>query len=85
METPKPYSRRKSVNMPLTEVRTVHSRAKTALRDMKGWPHYAFDNPPPEERDDAAEIKAALAKVVELLEPWERHPVRKTDRYGRPI
>ena len=59
----------------LTSVRTVHSRARTALTEIErgnsrhdGVFTYdvMFQDP------DYAEMRAALEKVVELLEPWAK-------------
>jgi len=57
----------------LTEVRTVHKRAKSALDrldhlDEYRGTYYSDDRIDP----DTPEIRAALEKVVELLEPWKR-------------
>ena len=52
------------VSSVLTEARTVHSRAKTSLERFR-WIRNQGD-------PAAAEIEAALRKVVELLEPFQR-------------
>ena len=59
----------------LTEVRTVHSRAKTALGCQIGhehvngaWvSHSVYDDDP-----EGEDMRAALRQVVALLERWAR-------------
>lgn len=59
----------------LTEVRTVHSRAKTALDRRAGhqhvdgdwYSHSVYDDDP-----DGEEMRTALTQVVALLDRWAR-------------
>ncbi|WP_435109814.1 hypothetical protein [Nocardiopsis synnemataformans] len=50
----------------LTEVRTVWKRALTGIEQIDYASHDETPDP------DAAEMRAALERVVELLEPWKR-------------
>lgn len=65
---PDDYDPHRSVSYVLTEVRTVLSRAETALNAMGSytgslWPHSG---------KDLTHIELALRSVVVLLEPWRR-------------
>jgi hypothetical protein len=69
-------SRSKDVSRELTEVRTVHSRALSAIgrldflvEQRRGVDAWCYGDPDP----DFDEMRAALAKVVESLERWRRH------------
>lgn len=72
------YSPNAATSRALTEVRTVLSRARTAL-DKFDRP--GLEMPPGDNRfneiaphcgDDIEQMRAALEKVVALLEPWQR-------------
>lgn len=66
------YDPRQSVSVPLTEVRTVLSRAKSALAIINREGHHHPGH-------DLDAMKAMLETVVKMLEPWER----KSTRGGR--
>jgi len=80
------YDPRQSVSVPLSEVRTVLSRAKSALAIIKDSEEaavqllYGSAHPGP----DLEAIKAALETAVRALEPWERHGSR-AGRGGRSV
>jgi hypothetical protein len=63
------YHPHTSVTLMLTEVRTVlrHARIAQTLTDR------ARADPGVHYGPDLGEIRMALAFVVQLLEPWERH------------
>lgn len=77
------YNPHASVSGLLVDVRTIHSRTKTALLDAQRFPDNYLDEPgrmidgkyhpgvmlP---HPDTTEIIAALQAVAKLLEPWER-------------
>lgn len=64
------------VSPELTEIRTVHSRARTALVTLerierfRAEGHPAYRNDPADPEVD--EIRAALQQVVALTERWAR-------------
>lgn len=70
-------AQRRETNAYLAELRTVRSRAKTALLDIKGYPTYYEDNTGVDEwfkrykpTEDHDEMVAALESVVALLDRW---------------
>lgn len=73
------YDPRRSTSVALTEVRTVLSRARAALRKVGGpgipvdpaWPS-RYAEYAPHNGDDLDEIWEALNLVVCTLERWER-------------
>jgi hypothetical protein len=61
----------------LTSVRTVHSRAKTALTEINRGNAYVngefqYGGPPYPIDEDYVEMEAALTRVIALLEPWAK-------------
>lgn len=81
MAKPFPGDRRRDTSCELTEVRTVHSRAKTALKTVRDRPaylermfkEYGPASWRPHDADpDNADMVAALEQVVVLLERWSR-------------
>lgn len=65
------YDPHTSVTTMLTEIRAVLSRARRAqkLIGRPGGSDHGVTHPGP----DLGEIRLAIAFVVQLLEPWERH------------
>lgn len=70
------YNPHTSVTNMLTEVRSVLSQAKTA-QQLVGR---AGGDPEVHHGPDLGEIRMALAFVVQLLEPWERHGLEGAPR-----
>jgi hypothetical protein len=61
----------------LTSVRTVHSRAETALKEIRRGNsringEFQYGGPPYPLDEDFEGMELALEKVVELLAPWRR-------------
>jgi hypothetical protein len=92
----KVYDPHRSVSSQLTEVRTVLNRARSALETLaeqptwtvvKGsWDHSVkppvFVGEVRENHPDHEDMTLALARVIELLEPWERAGKRRSSRHG---
>lgn len=89
------YDPHRTVSAALTEVRTVLSRAMSAATTLEddvpgfdstmhdGKPRYAEYAPHP--HPDLPEMRAAIRKVIELLEPWERYHGKRGARCGAGI
>jgi hypothetical protein len=61
----------------LTSVRTVHSRARTALNEIRRGNsrvngEFQYGGGPYPLDEDFDEMETALEKVVELLDPWSK-------------
>lgn len=78
------YDPNKDVSGPLTEVRTVLSRAETALETLvtggtvlrwdgkQQWTNGQWDRGTPIDHPDGDEMVAALRQAVVLLSPWRK-------------